>query len=962
MSEPHLHYYPDHGSSLPEYLQEGIPEVQESYSMSYQTSTSTNGHGDEDASSNNSQSSVPVDNASLISRSTAQTKTQEHKTITKVIKTREVVHHMTPPHPNAPTSDFLPYPTNVPHDREYTYDPGRPPSPAGQTPHTTQVYPHDYVATYGRGTASPSAVRNFMYSPQTQYAEYGYHDYPEKKSHTHTPSERGSSDSPNLHRAMPQAPRAVASDYNHHEGGPCNYEHIEGALGVPPRIEYPRRTPSPTLSESADPHTYGVYGCPRPGTAVEATPLSPGYQYNIPEGGYLDRRPSYDAETLSRTKGSLENTTYGRTAPRTVFEEDREHSLPPSSADGSHVYPDGSVVASRVHSHLDYAKPPDSESGKKFQSFRDPSLLEVIEFLGHPNNCVKANAAAYLWHLAYMDDNTKLKARSLGAIPNLVQLLNHDIAEIQRNSCGALRNLSYGKQNDENKRAIRAAGGIPALVRLIRKTADNEIRELVTSILWNLSSCEDLKHNIIDDALNVLVNHVIIPHSGYDGRRNPLDPLVDEIKPERVMDMYCTTVFRNSSGVLRNVSSAGFYARKKLRECEGLIESLVFLLRAVVSKSDMDNKSLENVVCTLRNLSYRIQEVEDPTYDEDKAQKTAARASAPIRAVSELGCFSVNKKKKDLLTAEREVPLTKNPIRDSDPVRGAALLHQFEVANCYLSLLVESSNPDILEASAGALMNLAAGYPSFSPSIEIRSYIRKQKALPILVELLRMSNDRVVCASARALRNMTIDARNRDLIGSYALKDLVLKLPNGSRDHDMEISDDTCSAVLATLNEVVGKQSDFARSLLQIGGIDRLVKITQQKDAFSPRVHKFASQLLYNMWQHLELREAFRKAGWKESHFITHHKGTRNSLSSPTGASSTLNRTVSSKGGTKYEDHRTLPQGTDLNSSAGPIPYSRSEGELPLSELGHSSEPPPPSQVHRPHIGVFPSGMPPHGY
>lgn len=60
------------------FRQEGIPEVQETYSMSYQTSTSTNGHhGDGDASSNNSQSMVPVDNASLISRSTSQTKTQQ---------------------------------------------------------------------------------------------------------------------------------------------------------------------------------------------------------------------------------------------------------------------------------------------------------------------------------------------------------------------------------------------------------------------------------------------------------------------------------------------------------------------------------------------------------------------------------------------------------------------------------------------------------------------------------------------------------------------------------------------------------------------------------------------------------------------------------------------------------------------------------------------------------------------
>ncbi|GBM43547.1 hypothetical protein AVEN_247116-2, partial [Araneus ventricosus] len=74
MSESHLHYYPD-GSTLPDYLQEGIPQVQESYThtIGYETSTSTNGHGDGDASSNNSKSSVPVDNASFISRSTSQT-------------------------------------------------------------------------------------------------------------------------------------------------------------------------------------------------------------------------------------------------------------------------------------------------------------------------------------------------------------------------------------------------------------------------------------------------------------------------------------------------------------------------------------------------------------------------------------------------------------------------------------------------------------------------------------------------------------------------------------------------------------------------------------------------------------------------------------------------------------------------------------------------------------------------
>merc|ERR1719312_852611 len=90
--------------------------------------------------------------------------------------------------------------------------------------------------------------------------------------------------------------------------------------------------------------------------------------------------------------------------------------------------------------------------------WRDPDLHEVIEFLQNPNAVIKANAAAYLQHLCYMDDPVKAKTRQLGGIPALVSLLTGgaggggaEAPEIYRNAIGALRNLSYGRQNDENK-------------------------------------------------------------------------------------------------------------------------------------------------------------------------------------------------------------------------------------------------------------------------------------------------------------------------------------------------------------------------------------------------------------------------------------------------------------------------------------------------------------------------------
>ncbi len=85
------------------------------------------------------------------------------------------------------------------------------------------------------------------------------------------------------------------------------------------------------------------------------------------------------------------------------------------------------------------------------QRWRDPDLQEVIEYLSHTSDVIKENAAAYLQHLCYNDDNIKSKTRSLNGIAYLVALLQHEKPEIQKNACGALRNLCYGKRNDENK-------------------------------------------------------------------------------------------------------------------------------------------------------------------------------------------------------------------------------------------------------------------------------------------------------------------------------------------------------------------------------------------------------------------------------------------------------------------------------------------------------------------------------
>lgn len=82
------------------------------------------------------------------------------------------------------------------------------------------------------------------------------------------------------------------------------------------------------------------------------------------------------------------------------------------------------------------------------------------------------------------NDNCFSQIRRQGGIQLLVDLLDHRMAEVHRSACGALRNLVYGKSNDDNKITLKNCGGIPALVRLLRKTSDVEVRELVTGNIF----------------------------------------------------------------------------------------------------------------------------------------------------------------------------------------------------------------------------------------------------------------------------------------------------------------------------------------------------------------------------------------------------------------------------------------------------------------------------------------------
>ncbi|XP_068559868.1 plakophilin-4-like isoform X3 [Cebidichthys violaceus] len=489
-------------------------------------------------------------------------------------------------------------------------------------------------------------------------------------------------------------------------------------------------------------------------------------------------------------------------------------------------------------------------------AWRDPELTEVIHMLQHHFPSVQANAAAYLQHLCFGDNRVKSEVCRLGGIKHLVDLLDHKVLEVQKNSCGALRNLVYGKAMDENKIAVRNAGGIPALLRLLRKTVDAEVRELVTGVLWNLSSCDPIKMTIIRDALMTLTNTVIIPHSGWSS---------STFDDDHKLKFHSSLVLRNTTGCLRNLSSAGEEARKQMRVCEGLVDSLLYVIKACVNTSDFDSKIVENCICTLRNLSYRL-ELELPPSRQIGGQELDGLLGSelPSKEVDSSCWGRKKKKKKKSLQEDSWDGVGPIPGFSKSP-KGAEMLWHPSVVKPYLTLLAESSNPATLEGAAGSLQNLSAGNWKFAAYI--RAAVRKEKGLPILVELLRMDNDRVVSSVATALRNMALDVRNKELIGKYAMRDLVNRLPGGNTTL---LSDETVAAICCTLHEVTSKNMENAKALADTGGIEKLVNITKGRgDRYSMKVVKASAQVLNTLWQYRDLRTIYKKDGWNQNHFLT---------------------------------------------------------------------------------------------
>jgi hypothetical protein len=112
---------------------------------------------------------------------------------------------------------------------------------------------------------------------------------------------------------------------------------------------------------------------------------------------------------------------------------------------------------------------------------------------------------------------------------------------------------------------------------------------------------------------------------------------------------------------------------------------------------------VENSVCTLRNLSYRLEsELDRDLYDDAEVQLD----KATVKEQQSQGCFAGCGGRKKKKSKNLNKPIDEQT-RNAAP-SGPALLYQSTTVRQYFVLLRSAKNSETLEGSAGAIHNLTA--------------------------------------------------------------------------------------------------------------------------------------------------------------------------------------------------------------------------------------------------------------
>uniref|UniRef100_A0A8C4P3G6 Plakophilin-3 n=1 Tax=Dromaius novaehollandiae TaxID=8790 RepID=A0A8C4P3G6_DRONO len=480
--------------------------------------------------------------------------------------------------------------------------------------------------------------------------------------------------------------------------------------------------------------------------------------------------------------------------------------------------------------------------------FDDIDLPSAVKYLIASDPNLQVLGAAYLQHKCYSDGNAKKQARSLQAMPKLVKLFNSPNQEVQRHATGAMRNLIY--DNAENKLALVEENGIYELMRTLREP-DDELRKNVTGILWNLSSSDNLKDRLARDTLEQLTDLVLVPLSGL-GSSGVIQQNASEAE-----------IFYNSTGFLRNLSSASQQTRQKMRECHGLVDSMIHYVNSSLEVGKSEDKSVENAVCVLRNLSYRLYDEMPPSALQ--RLEGHGRNNGSTVTGEMVGCFSPQSKK------AREHYLNADIVTftevSKDP-KGMEWLWNPQIIGIYNRLLQRCElNKHTTEAASGALQNITAGDRRWAGVLS-RLALEQERILNPVLDRVRTADHLQLRSLTGLIRNLSRHARNKDEMSTKVVSHLIEKLPGSVGDKSPPA--DVIVNIIAVLNNLVVESPMAARDIVYFDGLRKLFYIKKRRDSpDNEKSSRAAASLLGNMWQYTKLHRDFKMKGYRKEDFLS---------------------------------------------------------------------------------------------
>ncbi|XP_038675965.1 plakophilin-1-like isoform X2 [Scyliorhinus canicula] len=466
-------------------------------------------------------------------------------------------------------------------------------------------------------------------------------------------------------------------------------------------------------------------------------------------------------------------------------------------------------------------------------------LQWAVMLLSQQDPKILAYASSYIQHECFQADSAKTEIYRLGAIPHLISLLGIKNDNVQQSVCGALRNAVY--KNTTNKLEVKKYGGIKQILQLLQETRDPETQKQITGLLWNLSSCENLKEDLINVGLPVLTESVIIPYASEEHGNKTTD----------------YEIFYNATGCLRNLSSAGETSRQLMRNSHGLIDSLMSHVQSCIDGNQADEKSVENCVCILHNLSYHL-DSEVPTAFSHITENENMKSQNKATKKSSVGCFSPGPDQFD----ESELYNMPLPQEDDNP-KGVSNLSHSKAIKMYTALIGKSKSDATLEACAGALQNLTASN-KMSSYLMSSKIVDKEKALPQVSKLLSSSNPEIQKTAVSLLSNISRHNSLQSQLASQTLPDLARLLPG--EGSSSKTSDDTIASACNIMRNLIPRNTSMAKTILQGSTLRNLMNLS--KSSAHPSAGKAACLFLYEMWAQKELQSFFKKEGFGKKNFV----------------------------------------------------------------------------------------------